>query len=355
MDAEMDEERTARINSPSERHNVLWFPDGNVVLATDSLLFRVHKSFLSLHSSVFKDMFDLPHVSAGDSGGSDGVQDMRNTTAMARDEYEGLPLVSLVGDKGEEVAHLLRAVYDRGCVLLHPILLCHRRCEFSFCFLRYYKCDDDETSLDVVTALLLLSTKYDFATIRGEVIKHIARHYPTTLEEHETRSIEGARLFGQTRRTCHFDILRAAFTAQADILLPSLYYASSAFTVRHILEQTHLLDVDCLNTLLVGKHSLEANVRVLTLVFLGEMGVKSSNCTSTNSGCKIDLDLTRNLGKIFISTDVNRFEGQKVSELCLGNFCPMCRQFAVGLINKSRKVFWCLIPKRFGFPDEWIS
>jgi len=333
MDAEMDEEGTARINSPSERHNVLWFPDGNVVLATDSLLFRVHKSFLSLHSSIFKDMFDLPHVSAGDSGGSDGVRNMRNATAMARDEYEGLPLVSLVGDKGEEVAHLLRAVYDRG----------------------YYKCDDDETSLDVVTALLLLSTKYDFATIRGEVIKHIARHYPTTLEEHETRSIEGARLFGRTRRDCHFDILRAAFTAQADILLPSLYYASSAFTVRHILEQTHLLDVDCLNTLLVGKHSLEANVRVLTLVFLGEMGVKSSNCTSTNSGCKIDLELTRNLGKIFISTDVNRFEGQKVSELCLGNFCPTCRQFAVGLINKSRKVFWCLIPKRFGFPDEWIS
>ncbi len=42
-----------------KRHDVLWIPDGNVVLATDSFLFKVHKGVLSMQSSVFKDMFDL--------------------------------------------------------------------------------------------------------------------------------------------------------------------------------------------------------------------------------------------------------------------------------------------------------
>ncbi len=66
MDVEFNREGVARSNLLPERHDLLWFPDGNVVLATDSLLFRVHESFLSLHSSVFKDMFDLPFAALGD-------------------------------------------------------------------------------------------------------------------------------------------------------------------------------------------------------------------------------------------------------------------------------------------------
>lgn len=86
-------------------HNFLWFPDGNVILATDSYLFKVHKSLLSLHSSVFKDMFELPNV--------DGVvSDKLNITGTALELYEDLPLVLLVGDKGEDVVHLLRTIYE---------------------------------------------------------------------------------------------------------------------------------------------------------------------------------------------------------------------------------------------------
>lgn len=43
-----------------KHHDVLWFTDGNVVLETDTYLFRVHKSLLSFHSTVFRDMFELP-------------------------------------------------------------------------------------------------------------------------------------------------------------------------------------------------------------------------------------------------------------------------------------------------------
>ncbi len=39
-------------------HAIFWFADGDVVLATDKLLFRVHKRVLSQLSSVFKDIFE---------------------------------------------------------------------------------------------------------------------------------------------------------------------------------------------------------------------------------------------------------------------------------------------------------
>jgi len=198
MDAEVVQEGASQASHP-EHHGVLWFPDGNVVLATDSLLFRVHKSFLSLHSSVFKDMFDLPFIPAGDLPGSSREQ-LDATAARSSEEYEGLPLVSMTGDNGKDVAHLLRAVYERG----------------------YYDRDDDETPFEVVTALLLLSTKYDFTSIRRDVIKHISRHYPTTLEEYEALDGSDSRFFGRARHKCHFELLSVAFKAQADILLPGL-------------------------------------------------------------------------------------------------------------------------------------
>lgn len=88
-------------------HEFLWFRDGNIVLATDAYLFKVHESLLSLHSSVFKDMFDLPGV--------DGLPMIagQSSVEMVPDLYEGLPMVTLVGDEGDEVVHLLRAIYER--------------------------------------------------------------------------------------------------------------------------------------------------------------------------------------------------------------------------------------------------
>lgn len=109
-----------------QRDEHLWFPDGNVVLATDSLLFCVHKGILALQSTVFKDMFDLP-VDALDDAMEVRTQETVSGSGVVRQEmYEGRPLVYLAGDGGEDVAHLLRAIYERGCVVLFS---------FSFCVL----------------------------------------------------------------------------------------------------------------------------------------------------------------------------------------------------------------------------
>lgn len=86
-------------------HDILWFSDGSVVLATDLYLFKVHKGVLSLHSSVFKDMFELSTIMDGEVAG--GID-----TGEGHEMCSGLPLVTLAGDKGDDAVHLLRRVYD---------------------------------------------------------------------------------------------------------------------------------------------------------------------------------------------------------------------------------------------------
>lgn len=96
-----------------KEHESLWFIDGNVVLATDTLLFRVHKGVLSLYSTVLRDMFDLPIVHANNQPSLNGV--------INPDLYDGLPLVLMSGEKGEDLMHLLRAIYERECVTRVPV------------------------------------------------------------------------------------------------------------------------------------------------------------------------------------------------------------------------------------------
>ncbi len=105
MDVDPEHDNSPKIPKP---HDVLWLRDGNVVLATDSFLFKVHMSVLSMQSSVFKDMFELPNVDDPETG--------QIGAGIMPELYEGLPLANLVGDKGEDVAHLLRTAYERQCV-----------------------------------------------------------------------------------------------------------------------------------------------------------------------------------------------------------------------------------------------
>lgn len=98
-----------------KHHDVLWYEDGSIILATDVHLYCVHKSFLASSSTVFKDMLAMPSAdSEGIAVGSS--QEMH----MGKDEdiYEGKPVVRMFGDSDENVYHLLMALYDRKCVIM---------------------------------------------------------------------------------------------------------------------------------------------------------------------------------------------------------------------------------------------
>ena len=84
---------TAEAAEGLPRHDDLWFDDGNVVIATSDLSFRLHRGVLARHSSVFKDMFQLPQ------------SDEAPTVA-------GCPVVQLQHDRGADLVMLFTLLYD---------------------------------------------------------------------------------------------------------------------------------------------------------------------------------------------------------------------------------------------------
>ena len=90
-----------------ERHQQLYFSDGDVVLsakvasttASDSppryQLYRVHKPILSHNSPVLANLF---------------------ADAAPADVYDGAPLVEMIGDSAEALASLLAFIYDPSYV-----------------------------------------------------------------------------------------------------------------------------------------------------------------------------------------------------------------------------------------------
>jgi hypothetical protein len=57
---------TATTNTPEslarnlDKSSDFWIDDGNVILQTSTKEYRVHRGILSMHSSVFRDMFNIP-------------------------------------------------------------------------------------------------------------------------------------------------------------------------------------------------------------------------------------------------------------------------------------------------------
>ncbi|TDL15565.1 hypothetical protein BD410DRAFT_693151, partial [Rickenella mellea] len=164
------------------RHPKLWFKDGNIILTTNASMFRVHQGVLSMHSSVFDDLFSLPQQDS----------DKVNLT------FDGLSVVE-ISDADADFTHLLRFFYDR----------------------RYYQ-GGTPTTFEIISGLLRMSTKYQLDELRAEIISHLALAYPSTLEKYIEAVEPKAQLplfppfEGQ-----HFTIVALARETDASTLLPA--------------------------------------------------------------------------------------------------------------------------------------
>jgi len=310
------------VSKPPKPHDIIWLPDANVVLATDSYLFKVHKSVLSMQSSVFRDMFELPTV--------DGAHSGQSGAGMTPELYEGLPLVTMVGDKGEDVAHLLRVAYER----------------------QYYRRDNDEVPLEMITALLVLSTKYDFKHIRTDVIVHLSKHYPMDLNAYEKIDDDDASLFGITRADCHIILLKAVFTADVDVLLPVIFYACADYDLEFILHDhglgEDLLAPECLHTLIKGREYLKHAATDL-IAKLPDEGV----ICPVNQPCALVIRLV-GLAYYLNKPNLSVIEGSNIAANCVKNTCVHCAHNVGQRVNEGRQKIWDQIPSYFGFP-EWTE
>ncbi|KAF7297677.1 BTB domain-containing protein [Mycena kentingensis (nom. inval.)] len=125
--------------TPIERSPEFWLDDGNIILQVESTQFRVMKSFLAMHSTVFRDMFSVP---------------------LPPDEplVEGCPVVVLTGDTKIEWDSLFRVMFPKVCF-------------------------DKKPNITQLAAVLRLSGKYDMAEFGRECRRRVRGDFPATLKE----------------------------------------------------------------------------------------------------------------------------------------------------------------------------
>ncbi len=215
MDQESSNNQAGNLRLPPP-HDELWYEDGNILLATDAHLYRVHKSVLAKQSTVFKDMFEL-------SG-------MRRRLAKRRER------VQCCFPRSGMVCRSSRCLVTatRTCVIL--LRRCIIASAFSFMsFLKnsslhgytvlctsFFRTFESATvTLPVLESLVNMSTKYDVRTIRSEeIVEHLKPYYPDTLEAFDALDEPFKDFSGDT----DFRLLALARKCEALILLPVLFF-----------------------------------------------------------------------------------------------------------------------------------
>jgi len=79
------------------RSQDVWYDDGNVVIQTENIVFKVFRGILASNSTVFADMFSVPQP----------------TNDTGPDVYDSCPLVQIY-DTPDDARHFLKAIHDAG-------------------------------------------------------------------------------------------------------------------------------------------------------------------------------------------------------------------------------------------------
>ncbi|PIL33271.1 hypothetical protein GSI_04721 [Ganoderma sinense ZZ0214-1] len=126
-----------------QRDEDVWLSDGNiVVIASDTVAFRVHKSILSLRSEVFSDLFSLPDANMAET-------------------MDGLPVVH-VSDSPDDIRRLL-------------LVLC--------CGKNYYYNRDVLVPVPfaVLASLIRMAHKYAIQDVLDDALSRLKRYYTNDL------------------------------------------------------------------------------------------------------------------------------------------------------------------------------
>ncbi|KAJ7610109.1 hypothetical protein FB45DRAFT_336265 [Roridomyces roridus] len=122
-----------------ERVDALWFPDGNIIIRADNVLFRVFKGILAAHSPVFADLLAFPQPEDAES-------------------IEGCAVLQL-DDSAADTMYFLKALFDYEFFAPYPA----------------------KTDFDAIHGVLRLGTKYRVEPLRRRALEHLASAHPPTL------------------------------------------------------------------------------------------------------------------------------------------------------------------------------
>ncbi|KAF7296525.1 BTB domain-containing protein [Mycena chlorophos] len=304
-----------------QRSGEYWFDDGNIVLQAEQTQFRVTKSMLAMHSTVFRDMLTIP---------------------LPPDEpvIDGCPIVFLPDDKPEDWKHLLDAMYPK-------------RQATSF---HWQSWPSQNPTLDVIHSILRLSRKYDVPAFRQECIRRLKLEFPSTFEGLE--AVWGAWKHiemdpGRGDINTVFQLINLSREFNLPSLLPLACYivaaSSSKEAMQRVSDGTSVPPLSVADQLICWKGHVELIKRgaVSKMAWLEAIGAEDSDCQHPNTCAKVARVILYHHGR------------QPEKSLSLINHwsprwatgaCENCLRRARQVYLEGRRENWENLPAIFGFP-----
>ncbi|KAJ7855714.1 hypothetical protein B0H14DRAFT_2754289 [Mycena olivaceomarginata] len=297
--------------APLVRSTEYWFDDGNIILQVESTQFRVAKSGLSRHSSVFRDMFMMP---------------------LPADEptVENCPVVVLSGDTAQDWTLFLETMYPKSLM-------------------------EEPPPFKLIAAILRLSKKYECPAFRKDCVRRLKTEFPTTLEEYDDLEA-GTCIKGD--RDIYRPILYLAREIGLHSIIPLIY--CHMLTLNRETYMPKILNVNDV--------SLGINDRFACLLGITNLQILQS--TTTMAWLEVDLPFSALpahdclqpaecvaavgdtiLGEASIHPPPLRVISEW-NEIWDIGMCRPCRKKAKDVFEAGRKKCWDKLPSMFGLP-EW--
>ncbi|KAI0321607.1 hypothetical protein OF83DRAFT_1050985, partial [Amylostereum chailletii] len=142
-DSELGTISPADSDKDTTPHPDFWFQDGSIILMCDPFGFRLHPSILSLHSTVFRDMFSVGSPSGDET-------------------YDGCTVLRLQDD-ADDMYQTLKMLYFRT-----------------------YGQNKKTFTLTTISGILRICTKYMIDGLRQEIVDYLTFVFPSTIETYRS-------------------------------------------------------------------------------------------------------------------------------------------------------------------------
>ncbi|KAJ7073633.1 hypothetical protein C8F01DRAFT_1042791 [Mycena amicta] len=308
---------------PPRRVDGLWFPDGNIVIQAEELIFKVFQGILAARSPIFRDMLAIPPPEARD----------------VDDSFEDCPLVRFPD---------LQVAADRECFL---------RAIFDFEFFPAYPAPIEFATLQ---GCLRLSNKYEVNYLRQRALVHFSSGFPTQLSLLDKRHYEIEEQ-GDLGVATLLECIEMAREVDALWVLPAAFYAlacqlgKTERLVRVVDEASSLLSPIDKSAFLKG-YDDHRQAAWGIFAFLADPNVsgKKSLCTQKT---KCQASRLRAVGSWLSVLDSRSRKPLHILRIKSGegplkHVCEVCRTELAQVFQQKRQVFWDGVPGAYGLP-QW--
>ncbi|KAF8903484.1 hypothetical protein CPB84DRAFT_1677981 [Gymnopilus junonius] len=316
MSAEVPSAKRPRADVSGTSYDVTkskyWFDDGNVILQAENTQFRVHRSVLSNHSVVFRDMFTMPQPAPLDP------------------LVDGCPVVSL-SDKTADIGHVMSLFYEN------------------------FKSHDmrDLMLFPHLAAILRIGKKYQIDHLQAEGLKRLRDEFPKDLDSWDVSFDKQVQLH-YVADNCE-NIINLAHEVSVETVLPVVYLSylntqdSEGFS-EYSKKAPRLLNEKAAQACLKGRERLIRKFLEIVKGWLVDPGIIPAATCIRGPAC-----LNRKVEAILKIPGMD-FETlnilEPLSPLYTTLLCCNCIHALIERYDEAREDIWRDLPTYFDLP-EW--